>query len=136
MLNRRVLYINRTKYNRGFSSSILVTFMARSILAIVMTRSVSYVDFINQVSLKKLRIENYFNASNCIDRAILNITHDYFYTVSSKVDFDYLHCSIDIVEKDNDFRIIKTTGNLRNIYVKRQAKIKLYDNRVEIISIE
>lgn len=99
-------------------------------------QSIEIAHFFDQTQRKKYRLMNYYNAYNCIDQAILTLAHDYFYEVSVPVHISGLHCFIDMVKSENGFKIIEATGNYKNINVKRRATAKLYDNRVEIISIE
>ncbi len=133
MLNKNQKSISE---RRGFIALTLVLVISSIILAFTFIRGIETGEFFDQVELKKIRIMNYKNAYKCIDQAIINLTHDYFYEVSTSTLIYYLHCSIDMVKRENDFFIIQTSGNYRNIIVKRKAIIRLYDNSVEIVSIE
>lgn len=59
-----------------------------------------------------------------------------FIILKKKIDYEYLHCSIDVVTNKNGLIKIQTTGNNKNINIKRQAELRLFDNRFEIISIK
>lgn len=79
---------------------------------------------------------NYYNAQSCIDQAMLKISSDYFFTLHSPISIPYLNCRIFKVYENNGYVIIETQGNYKNIYINRIAKVKLHNNRLELISVE
>ncbi len=136
-MNKKILNKNnRNNRNSGFIALTTVLIVSSLILAFLYLKSTEISYFFEQVQLKKARIIIYYNIGNCIDQAILNLTKDYFYEISTTTEYFNLHCSIDMVKEENGFKIIKASGNLKNIILKRQASVRLYDNRLEVISIE
>lgn len=121
---------------KGFISLTLVITIASFLLAFSFAQSTEVAHFFDQVQRKNYRLMNYYHAGNCIDQLILNISHDYFYDISTPVTIPDLQCSIDIVKRENDIIMIEVRGTFKNSDVKRSATARLYDNRVEIISIE
>ncbi|HEY9583760.1 MAG TPA: hypothetical protein VJI66_02250 [Candidatus Paceibacterota bacterium] len=124
------------KNNEGFIALTLVITISVLLLTFSYMQSIDVAHFFDMTLRKKYRLMNYHNAWNCIDQAILNLAHDYFYEVHTPVTILDLHCSIDVVKSENGLKIIEATGNYKNIYVQRRAIARLYDNRVEIVSIE
>lgn len=122
--------------NNGFVSLTLVITISSLLLAFTYIQSIEIVHYFDMTRTKELRYINYYNAYSCIDQAILNIAHDYFYTVSSSTSVNNLNCVIDSVNGNNDLKIIKTHGNYKNINAHRLARVRLYDDRLVIELIE
>ncbi len=118
--------------NKGFIALTLVITTASLLLAFTYMQSIEIALFFDQTRLKEYRLINYYNAGSCIDQAILNLAHDYFYEVSTPIIIPDFNCVIDSVESIGEFRIIHTYGNYKNIKIKRMAKVKLYDDRVMV----
>lgn len=132
MKNRRF----QEGFQKGFIALTLIITVSSLLLAFSFMQSIEITHFFDQTQRKEYRLMNYYNARNCIDQAILNIAHDYFYEVLSSFDTRDLQCSIDMVREENGFTLIEATGNFKNGKVKRSAIARLYDNGVEIISID
>ena len=111
---------------KGFIALTLVITIASLLLAFSYTQSIETAIFFDQTRLKEYRQINFYNAYSCIDQAILNISHDYFYKVSSPVELPDFHCVIDSVEEKNGQKVIKTHGNFKGINVKREQVLNLY----------
>ena len=128
--------INYRKNNRGFVAITLVIIVSGILLAFSSLQSIEVSEFFDQVLLKEYRLMNYYNAQSCIDQAMLKISSDYFFTLSSPISIPYLNCRILKVYENSGYLIIETQGNYKNIYINRIAKVKLHDNRLELISVE
>ncbi len=128
--------MHKRKNKDGFIALTTVILISTSIIALLYIKSLDNSYYFDAVQLKSIRIRNYFNALNCIDRAIQYISQDYFYEINSPKVIEDLHCGIDMVKKGNEYLYIYTTGNFKNINIKRQAKIRLYDNGLDVISIQ
>ena len=124
------------KNKKGFVALTLVITVASLLLVFSLTQSIEIAHFFDQTERKLYRLMNHYYAYNCIDQAVLNLTHDYFYEVLTPVEMEDLRCVIDVVKKENEFVIIETYGNFKNMRIKRSAIARLYDNKVEIISID
>ncbi len=122
--------------NKGFIALTLIISVTSLLLAFSYMQSIEIALFFDQTRLKEYRYMNYYNAYSCIDQAIVNIAHDYFYKVSSPIIVKDFNCVIESVIEDSGFKIIQTYGNYKNIVVRRQARIKVYDYKIEVISIE
>lgn len=128
--------MNKKSKNSGFIALTLVVTVATLLFVISLIQSIEIGHFFDQVRLKEYRLMNYYNAYNCIDQAVLNLAHDYFYRIATTTKMSNLNCSIDSVKEEDGYIYIYTRGNFKNIYVKRLAVAELYDNKVEIISID
>ncbi len=124
------------KTNQGFIALTLVITVATLLLTFSFVQSIEIGHFFDQTQRKQYRLMNYYNAGNCIDQAVLNLAHDYFYRIQQPAEISDLDCVIDLVKEENGFIMIEVHGNLKNMNVKRSAIAKLYDNKVELISID
>ncbi len=124
------------KSNSGFISMVLVVGVATILLAFTYAQSTETFHFFDLTLRKQYRLMNYYNAYNCIDRAILNLSHDYFYKVTEPSLISDLNCSIDSVRREGEEVVIHTSGIYKNVIIKREASVKLFDDRVEIIFIK
>ena len=127
---------NNPQNNKGFVAMTLVITVASLLLSFSFMQSIEIAHFFDATQRKGYRLMNHYNALNCIDQAVLNLAHDYFYQVSIPTEISDLNCVIDKVEQDEGFVMIEAHGNLKNMSSKRSATARLYDNRVEIISID
>lgn len=128
--------INSKKNDKGFVAITLVIMVSSILLAFSSLQSIEVSEFFGQVLLKEYRLMNYYNAQSCIDQAMLKISSDYFFTLSSPISIPYLNCRILKVYENNGYLIIETQGSYKKIYINRIAKVKLHDNRLELISID
>ncbi len=128
--------INSKKNDKGFVAITLVIMVSSVLLAFSSLQSIEVSEFFGQVLLKEYRLMNYYNAQSCIDQAMLKISSDYFFTLSSPISIPYLNCRILKVYENNGYLIIETQGNYKNININRIARVKLYDNRLGLISID
>jgi uncharacterized membrane protein YwzB len=119
--------------DRGFASLTLVITVSSIILAFSALQSLDIAQFFDQTRTKQYRLMNYYNAYSCIDQAILNLSHNYFYRISTSTPISYLDCSIEEVVELNGLIQISSVGNYRNINVKRVATVKLNDFGIEVI---
>lgn len=122
--------------NKGFVSLTLVITISSLLLAFTYMQSIEIAHFFDMTRVKELRYQNYYNAYSCIDQVILNIAHDYFYTVASPISINNFNCVIDSVGDLNGLKIIQTHSNYKNINVYRSARVRLYDNRLVIELLE
>lgn len=124
------------KYNGGFVSLVLVITVSTLLLVFTYIQSGEIFHYFDQTQRKQYRLMNYYNAYNCIDRAILNLAHDYFYEVLVSKEVYELNCSIDLVKKENEITVIQTSGVYKGIIVKRSARVKINDSSLEVLEIE
>ncbi len=125
--------------NRGIIAFIMLITISSFILIFQYFNSFDIIIFFDQVQRKQYREIAFYNAYSCIDQAILSLNSDYFFTTLSEIKFSKFNCSIiSIVDDINLFnrRIIKVSGNYKNIIIYREAVIRLYDDHLEIISIK
>ena len=128
--------MQHSKTSKGFIALTLVLMVASTLLALVYTRAIDTALFYDQATRKEYRTMSYYYARACLDQAILNLAHDYFYTVSSPRSISEYFCSIVSVTASGSERSISTQGNYKNIIVNSSALIRLHDNFLEIVSIE
>ncbi len=121
---------------RGFAAFILVISISTLMLAFIFMQGIEYGHFFDETSTKEYRLMSYYSAYSCIDQALLGLAHDYFFLTQSEIKFSDLHCSIDSISDAHEFKMITVHGNYKNIIVNRHATARLYDDHLEIISIE
>lgn len=126
---------NHIKKENGFIALTLIITVASLLLAFSYTQSIEIAHFFDSTRLKEYRLMNYYNAYSCIDQAILRISHDYFYLVSTSTEIPELFCAIDSIRIESGFRIIETRGIYKNIIVKRKAKVRVRDDAIESVEI-
>ena len=124
---------NTENYSGGFISMTLVIIVTGFILSLLLVNSLEVAQFFDQTRIKEYRLMNYYNADSCIDQAILNLSHDFFYRVSTTTQIGDFDCSIDAVYETNGLIKIQATGNYKSILVHKSSLVKLFDNRVEVI---
>ncbi len=120
--------------NKGFISITLVITVTGLLLALSFSKTIAIAHFFDQTRTKEYRLMNHYNALSCIDQAILNLSYDFYYRVSTStqmVDFD---CSIDRVDEKNGVVTIDVTGNYMNIDVKMTSQVRLFDSYLEIVN--
>lgn len=118
---------------KGFIALTLVISVSALLLAFSFMQSIGIAHFFDETTRKEYRLMSYYFAYSCIDQALLGLSHDFFFSVDSEKSFPELNCAIDSISDENGFKIIKVYGNYQNIIVYRQAKVRLFDDRVEII---
>lgn len=122
--------------NRGFAAFILVISISTLMLAFSFMQGIEYGHFFDQTKTKEYRLMSYYAAYSCLDQALLTLTRDYFFSVQSELQIPELFCSIDSVSDDSGLKTITAHGNYKKIKVYRRATARLYDDHLEIISIE
>lgn len=122
--------------NKGFAALILIIYVSTIMLIFVYLQGIEYGHFFDEVKAKEYRLMSYYFAYSCIDQALLTLTRDYFFLTDTQIEFQDLNCSIDSVKNSNGLKMIKVHGKYKNIIVYRSAVARLYDDRLEIISIE
>jgi hypothetical protein len=80
--------------NRGFIALTLVLSVAGTLLALVLISSIDSASFFDQAMKKEYRAMNYYYAYDCLDQAILALSHDYFFEPSTPIEIPEFHCSI------------------------------------------
>lgn len=126
---------NKAK-NSGFAAFTLVIFISTLMLTFTFMQGIEYSHFFDQTKTKEYRLMSYYSAYSCIDQALLGLTHDYFFLVQSEIEFPDLFCSIDSISDSSGLKTITVHGKYKNIFVYRLATARLYDDHLEIISIE
>ena len=124
------------KGNRGFAALILIIYISTLMLAFVYFKGIEYGHFFDEVKNKEYRLMAYYSAYSCIDKSFLILNSDYFFLTNTEIPFSDINCSINSVKDVNGFKMIKVHGKFKNILVFREAIARLYDDRLEIISIE
>ena len=122
--------------NKGFIALTITLSVAGTLLALVGATSISSAIFFDMALRKEYRFMNYHYAYDCIDQAILGLSHDYFFTVNSPVSIPYFHCSILSISKDGDLRHIFTRGDFQKAYVYRNAIVRMKIHDLEVVKIE
>ena len=127
------------KYSKGFASIILIIFVSSLMLALNYSQYIEYGHFFDLIQKKQYRLMNYYSAYSCIDQAILMLSHDFFLLTDENINFNEFNCVIDsitISDSNINDRIISVFGNYKNIIVYRKATVRLFDDHLEIISIQ
>lgn len=124
--------INKNQ-NKGFVSITLVILVSSMLLAFSYLQSIEIASFFDQVIIKEYRLMNYYNANSCIDQVMLRLSSDYFFRTNNPIKIGYLNCKIMKVHDLGGIITIETQGDYKDIIVNRTAKIKLFDDRLELI---
>jgi hypothetical protein len=124
------------KKQGGFVAITLAFFIAGILLALVASFSIESANFFDQAMKKVYREMNYYYAYDCLDQAILRLSHDYFYTIASPVEIPEFHCTILYISILGNKRTIETRGDYQKAYVYRQAIVNLENHKLEVIKIE
>lgn len=120
-------------HSQGFVSITLVIVVSSMLLAFSYLQSIETISFFDQVITKEYRLMNYYNAYSCIDQAMLRLSSDYFFRTNNTIKIEYLNCKIIKVYESDGIVIIESQGDYKNIFVNRTIKVKLYDNRLELV---
>ncbi len=130
-MNKKII-----KKKKGFAAFILIIYISTLMLVFSFMQGIEIGHFFDQVKIKQYRLMNYYFAYSCIDQAILALSRDYFLNLKKEIEFSDLNCSIDSISSTNEQKMIKVHGKYKNINVYRVANIKLFEDHLEIISIE
>ncbi len=122
--------------NKGFIALTLVLSVSTLLLGLVAASSLQSFTFFDQVMKKQYRFMNRYNALNCIDQAILELAHDYFYITETARFIPHFQCSIISVRAEGDLRYISTRGDLEKAYIYRSAVVRMRPQELEVIEIE
>lgn len=123
-------------YNNGFASLILVITISSMMLAIFFIQSIEYGHFFDQVQKKEYRLISHYSAYSCIDQAILSIAHDFHFETKNIIEFPDLNCAILSVLNNDNKKNIVTFGKFNKVFVYRSAVVRLFDDHLEVVSIE
>lgn len=127
---------DKSKKNGGFAAFILVVSVSSLMIAFTFMNMVEYGHFFDEVQTKEYRLMSHYSAYSCIDQAFLALTRDYFLEIRNEFIITDLNCSILSIKDENGLKVISTYGKYKNIMVYRRATARLYDDHLEIISIE
>lgn len=121
--------------NKGFIALTVTLSVTGILLGLVAASSIESALFFDQAIRKQYRAMNYYFAYDCIDQAILGLSHDYFW---EPIEFEIprYQCTILNIIKDRGLRTIYTRGNFQNAFVYRNAVVRLYDHDLDVIKIE
>ena len=131
----KTLFKNNNKIENGFISITFVIITSSLLLVFTYMQLIEVGHFFDQTMTKEYRLMNYYNAYSCIDQAILRLSQDYFFTTNIPIYISDMDCSINSVMREGDIVDILAQGEYKKIIVKRQAKVRMFDNKLEIISI-
>ena len=122
--------------NKGFIALTLVILVSALLLTFSFMQSIEVAHFFDETTRKEYRLMSYYFAYSCIDQALLTLSHDYFFTTTKPINIPDLHCVIDSVLDINGIKQIKVHGDYQNTIVYRYATARLFDDRIEIVSVE
>lgn len=122
--------------NKGFIALTLVIFVSSVTLAFVAIQSIESGHFFDMTVQKKYRLMSGYFADDCIDQAVLELAHDYFFNPTSPHVVSHLHCVIDSVVAEGDLRMISVHGDYKNVKVYRKAVARISRTSVDLLSTE
>jgi hypothetical protein len=102
-------------------------------LAFAYIRSIEIAHFFDQVTRKEYRLMAYYFAYDCIDQAILNLSHDYFYTVTVPEFLPDFHCYIDSVVTQGNIRKISVMGIYNGVSASRSVEVRMEDDSLSVL---
>ena len=124
------------KSTKGFIALTLVIFVCSVTLAFVAIQSIEGGHYFDIAVQKKYRLMSYYFAGDCIDTAVLELAHNYFFNPSTPFAVPYLHCVIDSVVPEGDLRMITVHGEYKNVKEYRRAVARLGKTSVDLLSTE
>ncbi len=129
----------KAELENGFIALVLTLSIGGILLALVSASSIESALFFDEALRKEYRTMNYYYATDCLDQAILDLAHDYFFTIESPIRIEKYHCSIlsiQTIQSQSDIRIISAKGDFQKADVYRQATIRLHDHSLDVVQIE
>lgn len=128
--------MNNKRGNKGFIALTLTLSVATILLLLVASESQDSITFFDQALRKEYRAMNYYYAGDCLDQAILMLSHDYFLTIETPISIPDYNCEIYSMETQNDVKIITARGNFQKAVVYRHATVRLLTHGLDVIKIE
>lgn len=125
--------------NKGFVALLILITISSLILVFQYIGSIEIGHYFDQVQRKEYRYISYYNAYSCLDYSFLSLAHDYFIDIDSEIILNDLNCSIISIKRNQNStneRIIRVSGKFKNIISYRVAIVRLYDDHLEIVSIQ
>jgi hypothetical protein len=122
--------------NKGFVALTITLSVSGILLALVAASALDSALYFDQAIRKEYRFMNYYYAYDCIDQAILALSHDYFFSTTTPIFIPHFNCSILSVVAQGDQRIISARGDYQRAYVYRRATIKMKIHDLEVEKIE
>ncbi|MES3031339.1 MAG: hypothetical protein V4697_02910 [Patescibacteria group bacterium] len=122
--------------NKGFIALTLVIFVSSITLAFVAVQSIETAHFFDFTVQKKYRLMSGYFADNCVDQAVLELAHDYFFNPDVPQVVPDFHCVIDSVLPEGDLRMISVYGEYKGVKVYRKAVARLGKTSVDLLSVE
>jgi hypothetical protein len=122
--------------NQGFAALTLVIFVTSNLFIFVTSNAIEASQFFDQALRKEYRAINFYNAESCIDQAILELAHDYFFLTNTPLEKKDFLCSILSVASEGDIRKIVARGDYMKAYVYRSAEVRMHPQNLEILKIE
>jgi len=134
--------IKANQKNSGFVALVSAVLVSAFLLAMVLQNTMTVALLYDEVNHKQHRLLAVQSASYCLDHVILELTHDYFYQISSSTDVSYVsgYCSIVSVGETvggvvGDGQItITVSGISYGITTTIVEQIKLSDGKISLIS--
>ena len=120
--------------NKGFIALTMVLVITGILAVLSFGLLIDSVSFFDLVTKKEYRYINKYNAQNCIDYSLLELSHDYFFSTTTPYFIPHLNCSIISVTIQGTYRSILTRGDLGKAYVYKTALVKMNTNNLEIIN--
>lgn len=121
---------------KGFAAFILVVSVSAMMLAYLFISSIETGHFFDQVIKKEDRLISYYAAYSCIDKAVLILSHDYFFRTLKEIKIPELNCSIDFVFISHNFLTITVHGDYKGIKVYKTARGILYNDHIDIWPVQ
>ena len=118
--------------NKGFIALTIVLFISTVMLVLASSRLIELGHFIDLVAHKEYRLMKYYNAYSCIDEAISELAHDYFFIAEIPISIPEFSCSILKILADGENRYILARGDYQKACVYRSAivKMKIHDPNI------
>ena len=136
----------KINFERGFVAFISVVILASFFLAIVLAGQENTVQIFESVNLKTYRGEAANHALFCLNQAVVELTHDYFYSIDvtkgNTITNEFQQCSIISVSEagitKNSIRHITvlgtSEGNHPKITARIDSDISLVYQKINLIS--
>lgn len=130
---------NFSHANGGFIALITAVLLSAAVMAMALSGSAEIGAIFDQVNKKTYRLAATQNALSCLDQVFVELAHDYFYSISSAVQYPDKQCSIISVNAiASSTKSVVVTGSAADpryhITATMTAQVLLGDDKISLLS--
>jgi hypothetical protein len=125
-----MLYLSKTKNNRGFVALISILVISSIALILSTTAGIAGFGVMDQVLKKEYRTIAKWSAYSCIDLASLEIAHDFFVEILEPVHISKFNCYIDEISGSGSNRKVLVRGVYKGVTHIKSAIVNIFDHNL------